>query len=177
MSLFDPFNIVRVPKAVSMVQGIVKAGEDGPTTSYGLAGRLYVSKSGWGLLSVPNALVRGAFDALDEQGVELPTNDDGMLQAHISVFRPEDIEQIGGKDKLTERGHSFRYTLGRVKTVTPQGWDEMSKVWMIEAHSPALERLRKSYGLSALPKDGRFKFHITIGVRRKHILTNSDVSK
>jgi hypothetical protein len=43
-----------------------------PELSYSLRGRLYASSSGWLLLSVPNALARGAFDALNEPGVELP---------------------------------------------------------------------------------------------------------
>ena len=37
-----------------------------------LADPIAMVKSGWVLLSVPNALVRGCFAALDEPGVELP---------------------------------------------------------------------------------------------------------
>ena len=37
-----------------------------PVSTYALSGELYASNSGWILLSVPNALVRGAFDALNE---------------------------------------------------------------------------------------------------------------
>ena len=60
---------------------------------HALSGELQFSSSGWGLLKVPNALVRGAFDALDELGAELPVKKStGGLNAHISVFRPEDIE-------------------------------------------------------------------------------------
>lgn len=147
-----------------------------PTTSFGLAGRLYASKSGWILLSVPNALVRGAFDALHEPGVELPTKGDGTLNAHISVFRPEELEGIGGADKIVERGHLFRYTLGPLKEVRPHGWTEMSRVWMVEAHSPELMKLRRSYGLSSLPNDNKFKFHITVAVRRRKVLNENDAS-
>ena len=144
---------------------------------HNLAGRLYVSESGWGFLSVPNALVHGAFDALDEPGVELPKGDNGRVTAHISVFRPEDIEQIGGKDKITERGHSFKYSLGRTAAVNPSGWDGMSKVWMIEVRSPELKQLRKSYGLSPLPKDNKFQFHITFAIRRTGVLQGSEIRK
>lgn len=142
----------------------------GPATiSYGLAGRLICSKSGWGLLEVPNALIRGAFDALHEVGAELPPSHGKNLRAHISVLRPEELEQIGGKDKVDEWGHTFRYTLGPVREVQPEGWDEMSNVWFIEIRSPELEKLRKSYGLSATPKNGEFQFHATIAVRRKKV--------
>ena len=43
-----------------------------PKAVYSLAGRLYLSKSGWLLLDVPAAFVRGLFDALHEPGAELP---------------------------------------------------------------------------------------------------------
>jgi len=168
MSLYSPNATTTPGQAIYELSHSFVKDASKPSLSYGLAGKLYASSSGWGLLSVPNALVHGAFDALEEPGVDLPRKEDGRLNAHISVFRKDEIDKIGGSAKLKERGHTFRYTLGPVKCVKPYGWDGMSKVWMIEVHSPELQNLRKSYGLSALPKDNRFKFHITIGVRRKN---------
>lgn len=147
------------------------------TTTHALSGELYASKSGWILLSVPNALVRGAFDALNEPGVELPPQSSGKLNAHISVMRPDEIERIGGVDKVSERGHHFHYTLGPVQEASPAGWDEMSKVWFIQVRSTELQDLRKAYGLSPRPNDNKFDFHITIGVRRKNVLRHNDVAK
>ena len=58
---------------LGLAYGFVKwAADDGPKPAYDLSGRLYVSKSGWLLLAVPNALGLGVFYALDEPGVELP---------------------------------------------------------------------------------------------------------
>jgi len=157
---------------------IGKEAAERPELSYGLAGRLYLSKSGWILLSVPNALARGAFEALYEPGAELPVDDEGVFNAHVSVLRPEEIERIpGGADAITERGKVFRYTLGPVRSVVPHGWAEMSRCWFIEVNSPELEKFRKSYGLSALPKDGEFRFHCTFAVRRKGVLRENEVSK
>lgn len=154
---------------------VKQAGE--AETTYALSGELYASKSGWILLSVPNALVRGAFDALNEQGIELPPKKSGNFNAHISVMRPEELATFGGVDKVTERGHHFHYTLGAVKEVKPDGWDDISKVWFIQVKSPELQNLRKSYGLSAKPKNDEFDFHITIAVRRKKVLQTNDVTK
>lgn len=145
---------------------------------YALAGKLYLSNSGWLMLSVPNALAKGAFDALHEPGVELPpSGPDASFNAHISVARPEELAAIGGGDKISERGHTFRYNLGRVKTAAPAGWPEMSRVWFIEVKSPELEQLRKSYGLSAKPKDNEYEFHISFAVRRRRVLLNGSVTK
>jgi hypothetical protein len=155
---------------------LVKHAGDAATT-HALSGELYASGSGWLLLDVPNALVRGAFDALNEHGAELPKNSKGSLNAHISVMRPEEIATFGGIDKITERGKHFHYTLGPVQEAKPTGWDEMSKVWFIQVKSTELQTLRKSYGLSPLPNEGKFDFHITIAVRRKKVLQNNDVSK
>jgi len=149
-----------------------------PETVQSLMGSLYVSSSGWLLLNVPNALGRGAFDALGEQGIELPKKEStGQYNAHITVMNPDEIEQIGGADKITERGHQFPYTLGPVQTVKPSGWGDMEKVWFIQVHSPALERLRRSYGLSSLPNEDKHRFHITIAVRRSKVLGRNSVGK
>ena len=146
--------------------------------SYSMQGKLYASGSGWILLSVPNSLVRGVFDALAEPGIELPPGKDGKpFNAHISVIRDDELSKIGGVDAITERGHTFHYTLGPLRTAVPDGWGEMSKVWMIEIESPELKRLRVSYGLPALPNNNQFAFHITCAVRRKHVLKENEISK
>jgi hypothetical protein len=146
-----------------------KQGSEAPELSYGLRGRLYASKSGWVLLSVPNALGRGCFDALNEPGVELPPD----YNAHISVIRPDELAAKGlDAAQITERGHDFGYTLGPVRTTEPAGWGDMSRVWFIDVNSPDLEKLRKSYGLPPLPNENKFKFHITFAVRRKNVILN-----
>jgi ADP-ribose pyrophosphatase YjhB (NUDIX family) len=152
------------------------------SAEYHLSGRLYLAKSGWLLLSVPNALVRGVFDAMSHAGAELPLAgtmnvpnvDKELLNAHISVMTAEEVERIG-PGKINERGHSFKYALGHVKEITPGNIDGVSKLWAIQISSPELSALRKSYGLSALPKDE--PFHITVAVRRKNVLRENDVSK
>jgi hypothetical protein len=175
MSLIHPKCTADLPDQMVYETGkeLVKLSAEAEAT-YSLGGRLYVSSSGFLMLSVPNAFVRGAFDALDEIGAELPPGPDGKLNAHISVARPEEVEAMGGADKITERGHVFRYTTGKVKTCIPSGWDEVSRVWFIEVQSPELQNLRKSYGLSPLP---RYPLHITIGIRKKNVLRDNDVAK
>jgi hypothetical protein len=148
---------------------------------YLLAGRLYISKSGWLLLSVPNALVRGLFDALTAPGAELPLTGvlnvpnmpNGALNAHMSVMTPDEVEKIG-PEKITERGHTFHYALGGLKEVPVSNIDGVSRIWVVQAASPALTALRKSYGLSPQPPHG---FHVTVAVRRKHIFSGGSTSK
>lgn len=159
-------------------ESLVKSAGDA-VKSYSLSGRLYLAKSGWLLLSVPNNLIRGTFDALHEAGAEYPPPFKGSAayQAHITVMRPEEVEQAGGADAITERGHQFHYTTGPLREVEPANWDGVSKVWYIEIGSPELEKLRKSYGLSAKPKNNEHDFHITVAIRKKNILTTKPVSK
>lgn len=149
---------------------------DTPQTVHKLGGRLYMSQSGWLLLQVPNAFLRGAFDALHAPGAELPTRSNGVLNAHITVMRPEEIAELGGPDKIVERGHTQYYTLGPVKELTPLSWGNVSKVWVIEVDSPDLRNLRKSYGLTPLPCTDH-EFHITIGIRRKNVLRDNATAK
>lgn len=150
---------------------------DTPQAVASLTGTLYLSKSGWLLLSVPNAFVRGLFDALHEPGAQLPLNAAGNLEAHITVMRPEEIEQLGGADNINERGHQFAYQTGPVKTVRPSGQGEFSAVWFVEVTSRELEKLRKSYGLAPTPKNGEHEFHITFAYRKNRVLQHNDVSK
>lgn len=162
---------------------LYRSGNKQAATSYPLAGRLYLAKSGWLLLSVPNALVRGVFDALTEPGAELPTagvfnvpNVKGdLVNAHISVMTADEVASIGA-DKINERGHMFGYTLGGLKEIDVKNVDGVSKVWAVQVSSPALSSLRKSYGLSALPNDDH-PFHITVAARRKGVLRDNGKSK
>lgn len=146
--------------------------------SYSLKGKLYLSKSGWVCMAVPNAIGHGAFQALHEAGAELPMKDStGQYNAHVSVIRPEEVEQLGGPGKITERGEQFGYTFGSVRSCDPTGWPDVSRCWMIEIRSPELEKLRKSYGLTALPKDGDFKFHVTFAIRKTKVTQAGPVTK
>jgi hypothetical protein len=157
-------------------QQFVKHAGD-PTVAYNLAGVLQLSSTtGYLLLSVPNTLVRGVFSAMREPGIELPTGPAGDFMAHITVMRPEEIEQIGGADKITERGKQYHYTLGRLMELEPET-PGIAKVWYIRVHSPELQALRQSYGLSSLPSRGQFDFHITTAVRRRGVLGKNETSK
>lgn len=146
---------------------------------HSLSGRLYLSKGGWLLLSVPNALGRGAFDALRVTGAELPTRDtndpNAAYNAHVTVMSPDEIATFGGPDKITERGHDFHYSLGAVKEVNPTTWDGVSKVWYITVDSPELRNLRKSYGLTPTRKGE--DMHITFALKRTGVERNNGVSK
>jgi len=145
-----------------------------PVTSFGLRGRLYVTPGGWLMLSVPNAVVRGLYDALREPGAELWLHD-GKLNAHISVMHADEVTEIGAEN-ITERGHEFSYTLGQLKQVNPD-MPGYNAVWFVEVKSPELEQLRKSYGLSKRPRNNEYQFHITVARRKTSVLRPNDVSK
>jgi hypothetical protein len=140
-----------------------------------MTGVLYRAASGWGLLSVPNAFVRGVFSTMSEPGITLPYHE-GKLNAHISVFRADELEAIGA-NKINEWGKRFKYQLGPIETVVPHTWSEMSRVWFVHVESPELKQLRRTYGLSPLPNDNQFNFHITVAVRPKGALQNNGISK
>lgn len=149
-----------------------------PVTVNLLKGRLVKSHSGWVLLSIPNAILRGMFDALHAPGAELPKNKRGQLNAHISVMRPEELEKIGNPD-ITELGRFFAFQLGQLQEVNPIGWEEMDRVWFVRASSPELVKLRRSYGLPDMPtrRGKQLHFHFTIAVRRKGVLRANDLAK
>lgn len=174
----DRLAALRLFEAGEAAAALMKTAADAVST-YALKGRLVCSASGWGILEVPNSLMRGVFQALHEPGVELPPAHGGRINAHISVLRPEEVTRAGGKDAITEWGHLFPYQLGALKVVEPMGWDAMSKCWFLAVTSPAIQQFRKSYGLTPLPqKDGKdLPLHLTCAVRRKNVLNRNGVSK
>jgi hypothetical protein len=180
---WQPQDVTALPEyAAGNALGWLHRGNKQAATNHLLSGRLYLSKNGWLFLSVPNALVRGVYDALTAPGAELPTsgvwNIEGdkadLLNAHISVMTADEVNKIG-PDKINERGHMFGYSMGALKEIE-QPANRLSRVWAIQVSSPALSALRKSYGLSALP-NGDHAFHITVAVRRKNVLKDNDVSR
>lgn len=189
LSVLDPsgWSSTSLKKCAAYAQGNalgwLSRSDKQASVNHPLAGRLYLAKSGWLLLSVPNAFVRGVYDALVAPGAELPLAgtlnvpnvEADVLNAHISVFTADEVRRIG-HNKINERGHMFHYGLGPVKEIPVTRIDGVSKVWVVQVASPALAALRKSYGLTPLPQ-GDHPFHITIAVRRKHVMGNNAVSK
>lgn len=176
MSLLAFAPSVTTARLFALGRDLVKTAAD-PTPAYCLAGRLYYSQTGYLLMAVPNALVRGVYEAMSEPGIELPPGPDDRLDAHVTVMRPDEVAAVGGEDKITERGKQFAYTLGRLYEVVPDAWPNVAKVWYVKVHSPALQELRRSYGLAGLPNNGEWDFHITCAVRRKGVLGRSDTAK
>ena len=157
---------------------LVKCAADAEV-AYCLKGMLYLSQTGYVLLSVSNAFVRGIFANMHEPGVSLPLYPGtGGLNAHITVFRPEEVKQLGGAEKITERGKQFAYTIGRLKTMEPgDAWPGVERVWFCHVHSPELQELRRSYGLDGFPNKGQNPFHIAVAVRKRGILARNEKSK
>lgn len=141
--------------------------------AYNLRGMLYASGP-WVLLGVPAGIVRGYFSAMQEPGIELPM-DGTRLQNSMVVMSREDTELLGGVDKIVERGKQFGYTLSRLVETEGDGKSDIAKAWFILAHSPELQDLRRSYGLSSLPHDGQHDFRVPVAVRRKGVLGRNEL--
>ena len=156
------------------------------SVSYALSGRLYLTKANWLMLSVPNALVRGVFDAISAPGAELPTQSatgapetksglGDVLNANIAVMTADEVAKIGA-DSINERGHSFGYALSGMTELAVSHLPGVSKAWALQISAPSLSALRKSYGLSPTPRD-QGTFHILVAVRRKGVLSDNGQAK
>lgn len=148
--------------------------KESSSKSNSLSGELYASSEGALLLSVPNSLVKGSFDALGERGVNLPKKN-GRFNANILVMTKDEIKQVGGLEKITERGHRFNYNIGSLHEAPVTNSFDFSKVWFFPVSSSELSQLRKSYGLS--PSPGKHGFHIVVALRKLGVLGNNNVSK
>lgn len=138
------------------------------------SGKLYGSATGYLMLQVPNSLALGAFYALDELGLIPPSFKNKPFNAHITVMRPDEVERIGGMQKITERGRDFKYTITGGDSAPSQDAGDYSKYWFLTVSSAELSQLRRTYGLSSEPSK---PFHITFAARPRYVLRDNGTSK
>ena len=146
-----------------------KAGAHTPV--HALSGRLQAGPNGGIELTVPASLIKGVFDALHEPGAEFVVRNN-RTEAAIKVMTKAEVDKLGGQDKITERGHSYNYTLGPIVELPANG--EYEKLWAISISSENLEDIRKSYGLETSPQLG---FYIPVGIKKKNVTKENEVSK
>ena len=126
----------------------------------------------WAYLKVHKGLPEAAHQALVDQGVECEPQFD---LPHISVLRRWEAKQLmdkyGKKWKaICGQGRKFPFSLQNAMVdLNPEGWEDMDRVWFLEAKSPELRAHRKSLGFEDLPRGDdtgkEFQFHITVAVR------------
>lgn len=142
-----------------------------------MSGLLQATSSGYLIVAVPTALVRGIFDAMHEPGISLPSAiDGGVLRAGIVVMTPEELKQAGGADAITERGKHYTYTLGNLEETPARNWPGVATCWHLRVKSPDLGQLRRSYGLPT-KLEGESDFSIVIACRKTGVLTSNATSK
>jgi hypothetical protein len=141
-----------------------------------MSGLLQVT-AGYLIIAVPTALVRGVFDAMHEPGISLPgAIDGGALRAGIVVMTPDEVQQVGGADKISERGRSYTYHLGELEEASAVGWPGVSACWHLRVRSPELGALRRSYGLPTQVA-GESDFSIVVACRKTGVLASNATSK
>lgn len=148
---------------------LCKAGAHAPV--HALSGRLQAGPNGGIELTVPASLIKGVFDALHEPGAEFVVRNN-RTEAAIKVMTKTEVDKIGGPNKITERGHSYNYTLGPIVELPANG--EYEKLWAISIDSQNLGDIRKSYGLETSPQLG---FYIPVGIKKKNVTKENEVSK
>lgn len=142
-----------------------------------MTGLLQATSSGYLLVGVPAALARGIYDAMDEPGISFPAAvDGGALRAGIVVMTPKEIEQIGGADKITERGKQFPYNLGGLEEAPATNWPGVSVCWHLRIYAPELGKLRRTYGLPT-KVEGDNDFSIVVACRKTGVLISNTTSK
>ncbi len=104
-------------------------------------------RDGFVYLEVPDEIIDGFFKLLPGRGLDKPeaATDKEYVGAHISVMYSEEYERVTKKKKLREIGEDFSYTLDKMYSTEPEGWDAVKEVFFISVKSPELEALRKKY--------------------------------
>jgi len=132
-----------------------------------LKGTLKQSKDGFTYVNISNNIMNGFFMLIEDPlAVQPPYRRDSFnkIGAHISVIKSHETE-MHNLFKIPEIGKDYPFTVKDMVTLDPEGWDEVSKVWILQVESQELENLRRKYGLTPLI-DGH-EFHITVAIRRK----------
>ena len=148
---------------------LYKSGAHSPV--HALSGRLQAGPNDSIELTVPASLIKGVFDALHEPGAEFVVRNN-RTESAVKVMTKDEVKKIGGIDKITERGHSYNYTLGPIVELSANG--DYDKLWAISIDSKDLGEIRNSYGLETSPQLG---FYIPVGIKKKKVTEENKVSK
>lgn len=83
-------------------------------------------------------------------------------RAHLTVIYPDEMIKYG-VEKIDECEETINFIPKLCQVVRPPQMQAIDEVYFIVVEAPALDRIRKKYGL---PKR-EYDFHITIGVKPK----------
>ena len=127
-----------------------------------LTGTLKKTSDGFYYLKIDDQLVFGAMKMLNNPNIKRPPyfkKNAGDVGAHISVILSDETPN----NDIREVGNEFRFTWGEVKSVKPDDWSDVNKVYFIEVFSKQLSDLREKYGLPRFINTNE-QFHITFAV-------------
>lgn len=124
-------------------------------------GTLMQDRRGFVYVDIPNDFVHKLFPMIDEKGfVEPPYfGAPGLYGAHISVIYAKEAND--NYIKIKETGQTIYFSPKACQVVKPSKWPDVDEVYIITVEAPALNKLRKRYGL----REAAHPFHITIGVK------------
>lgn len=125
-------------------------------------GTLVQDERGFVYVDIPNDYIHKLYPMIDEKGFEEPPYfvRPRLHGAHISVIYASEARDHG--IKLQDGGGQTIYFSPKMcKIVKPSKWNEVEDVYIITVDAPALNKLRRRYGL----KDATYPYHITIGVK------------
>lgn len=138
-------------------------------------GKLCIKKNGFTYVDIGNEYIESIVPLLPTKGEFKPLDTNPKaLGAHVSVFYEDELisREIW---TLEEAGEWFYLDIKELRYVdrkTPSG---KQRLWLMAVHAPAIQRLRKHYGLK--PKLQGHDFHITIGTEKLDIPCPSPVLK
>lgn len=132
-------------------------------------GMVHWNQSGFLVIAVPANIVKGAFAALDAEGITLPKLN-GKVTSNIVLMDPHEVQKIGAS-KITERGKEIAYELREVKSRVIQK-DGIERLWYLDVKPDNLNTLRQSYGLKP-----RNYYGVVFAVRRLGVLKNNPITK
>ncbi|MCB1112208.1 MAG: hypothetical protein H7A37_03430 [Chlamydiales bacterium] len=124
-------------------------------------GQLYLKENGFVYLNVSNDFIDDVSPKLPIQGeFDAVSTKSKKMGAHISVIHEDEMieREIW---ELAEAGEWFTFEVKELRYIDIKTAKGPKRLWLLAADSPALERLRISYGLK--PKLKRHDFHITLG--------------
>ncbi len=127
-------------------------------------GQLRLKNNGFVYLDVENDFIKSITPFLEIKGDFAPLSIKGKaMGAHISVLHEN--ETITNEIwTLQNAGEWFHFKVKELRYVDRKTEKGLQRLWLLAVDSPALQRLRSSYGLK--PKLQGHDFHITIGTEK-----------
>ena len=132
-----------------------------------LSAELKQDKNGFTYLDIPDEYVRSLFKYFEIDQAQLPPYfGRKMAGAHVSILSSNEMKMKPGLT-IGELGKKFDFRIVDMRSLKPEGWKGVDKVYFLTLRCLEAESMRSGYGFSPEISE-HHDFHLTFGMQKSN---------